>query len=78
MKKRKYAYVTLKETPNRGVSVSYHFRSDLREAMEQIGYRDGSYDVQPEGVDSAPSPWKPAKVPVNRLLGVGMLVADLS
>ena len=77
MKKRKYAFVSLIETPNRGVEVSYHFRSDLREVMEGLGYREGSYEVHPEGFSSKPTPWKPAKVPVNRLLGVSKLVAEL-
>lgn len=76
MAKRKYAFVELHNCKSRA-EVSYHFRSDLRDVMESIGYREGEYLVGPESVDEKPSPWRPAKVPVKKLLGINALVREL-
>jgi hypothetical protein len=75
MVKRKYAYLILRN--ENAVEVSYHFRSDLREVMERIGYREGEYTLSGEWAEDKSSPWRHAKVPVRRLLGVGRLVKEL-
>ena len=73
---RKYAEISLQETPNRWASCEFHRISDLRQEMESLGYREGEYNVDIVG-RSAPSPWAPPKVNIRRLLSIDRLVAEL-